>query len=88
SVATEFVSTSISSGGDGADVRKGADRIAAENPFLAWTNDRRGYLLCDVDRQMWRGAFRTVDAVSTPDAPVRTAGTATIAFGDPTPHIA
>ncbi|MGQ7361661.1 alkaline phosphatase D family protein, partial [Streptococcus suis] len=55
SVATEFVSTSISSGGDGADVRKGADRIAAENPFLAWTNDRRGYLLCDVDRQMWRG---------------------------------
>jgi alkaline phosphatase D len=80
-VAVEFVGTSISSGGDGADRRTGEDRIRARNPYLAWTNDRRGYLLCDVDAERWQTDFRTIDTVTRPDGVMRTAGTAVVEHG-------
>jgi alkaline phosphatase D len=80
-VAVEFVGTSISSGGDGADKRQGTERIIARNPFLHWTNDRRGYLVCEATPDRWTTRFRTVQAVSTPDAPVTTAATAVVEHG-------
>jgi alkaline phosphatase D len=72
-VATEFVGTSISSGGDGGE-RSGffTDAIAAENPFVKWNNNRRGYLVCDLNADTWRTEYRTVEYVSKPDAPVTT----------------
>lgn len=79
--AVEFVATSISSGGDGADHRAGNDRIEAANPFLKYTNDRRGYLLCDVTPQRWQTAFRTVEKVSVPGMPVNTARIASVEHG-------
>lgn len=82
-VAVEFVSTSISSGGDGADLRAGSDKILAENPYLKYINDRRGYLLCDVTRDQWQAQFRTVDSVSEAGAPVKTARTAIVPHGRP-----
>jgi alkaline phosphatase D len=85
-VGVEFVSTSISSGGDGADKRTGTERIQRENPFLKFTNDRRGYLVCDVDQQRWQTTFRTVDQVSRPGAPISTAATATVEHGRPELH--
>ena len=80
-VAVEFVGTSITSGGDGADRRGGEDRIRARNPFLAWTNDRRGYLLCDVNADQWKTNFRTVDTVTRPDGVIKTSGTAIVEHG-------
>lgn len=80
-VAVEFVATSISSGGDGADRRPGIDKIEAANPFLKYTNDRRGYAVCEVTPQAWTTKVRTVDFVSRPGAPVRTAQTITVAHG-------
>lgn len=77
-VAVELVTTSISSGGDGADVRAGADRLRANNPYLRYTADRRGYSLCTVTSDRWDTQFRVVRSVSTPDAPVETLATATI----------
>ncbi|MGN7999949.1 alkaline phosphatase D family protein [Sphingomonas sp. 22176] len=82
-VAVEFVSTSISSGGDGADVRSGSDKILGHNPYLKYMNDRRGYLLCDVTRDQWQAQFRTVDTVTEPGAPVKTARTAIVPHGRP-----
>lgn len=79
--AVEFVATSISSGGDGADHRAGNDRIEAANPFLKYTNDRRGYLLCDVTPQCWQTAFRTVEKVSVPGMPVNTSRIASVEHG-------
>ena len=81
--AVEFVTTSISSGGDGADVRKGNDRIMADNPYLKYTADRRGYSICEVGRDAWQTRFRALRSVSTPDAPVVTLATATVAAGEP-----
>ena len=82
-VAVEFVSTSISSGGDGSVERWGTDRIMRQNPYVKYMNDQRGYLLCDVDREQYQARFRTLDQVSVAGAPVKTARTATVAHGVP-----
>ena len=82
-VASEYVATSISSGGDGWDLRPGNEKIMADNGFVKWTNDRRGYLLCDVTREAWTGHFRTVDAVTEKGRPIVTAGSWAVAAGTP-----
>ncbi|MES1985176.1 MAG: alkaline phosphatase D family protein [Pseudomonadota bacterium] len=87
-VAVEFVSTSISSGGDGADKRENTDRIIARNPFLKYTGDRRGYLLCDVSPATWQSQCRVVPMVSEKGAPVSTAATITVEHGKPALNIA
>jgi alkaline phosphatase D len=82
-VAGEFVSTSITSGGDGADTRAGNDRMLADNPNLHWTNDRRGYVLSEVTPQAWTGHYKVVEAVSTRGLPIQTAGTWVSEAGKP-----
>lgn len=73
-VAAEFVGTSISSGGDGADRSPGVtDRSLAESPHLRWQNSRRGYLRCTISAAEWRTDYRTVPFVTRPEAPVDTA---------------
>ena len=79
--AVEFVGTSISSGGDGAPHRNGSDRILSENPFLKWSNDQRGYLVCEVTPATWTTRFRTLDRVTVPDRPIATAAVATVEHG-------
>jgi len=73
-VATEFVGTSISSGGDGAE-RWGSmnDALRAANPQMKWHNARRGYLSCVVTPDAWQTDYRVVPYVSRPDAPLQTA---------------
>ena len=65
-VGSEFVATSISSGGDGSDKRTGTDQWLAFNPNLKFANDQRGYLVCDVGREAWQTHFMVVDKVTTP----------------------
>jgi alkaline phosphatase D len=73
-VATEFLGTSITSGGDGSDHSNFFnDQVAAENPHVKWQNNRRGYFLCDVNGDQIGTTFRTVPFVSKPDAPIETA---------------
>lgn len=72
-VATEFVGTSISSGGDGQEEWDGVAAVRAENTHLHWQNSRRGYVRCRVEADVWTTDYRTVDQVSLPGAPVKTA---------------
>lgn len=73
-VAAEFVGTSISSDGDGADqARYVTESLLGENPHVKWHNARRGYVVCEVMPDTWRTEFRTVPYVTRPDAPVETA---------------
>ncbi|HKG92793.1 MAG TPA: alkaline phosphatase D family protein [Gemmatimonadaceae bacterium] len=83
-VAAEFVGTSISSGGDGAD-RVGivTDAALAANPHLKWHNARRGYFTCAVTPELWRAEYRVVPFVSQPDAPVETASRWRVTRGRP-----
>ncbi|OQW48236.1 MAG: alkaline phosphatase [Proteobacteria bacterium SG_bin6] len=87
-VAVEFVTTSISSGGDGADRRRGIEQILRENPFLKYTNDRRGYVTCTVTPEAWQTDMRVVERVTLPDAPIKTAATFTVPYGKPELHAA
>jgi alkaline phosphatase D len=80
-VAAEFVGTSISSGGDGSDRRRGSDMIMANNPNLKFINDQRGYMVCDVTREAWAANFMVVSQVSTPGAPIMKRATITAPHG-------
>lgn len=83
SVATEFVGTSISSGGDGAAEPKGLADTYSENPFVKFHNAERGYVTCEVTPKTWRTDFKTVEYVSRPGAPLRTRASFVVEDGRP-----
>lgn len=82
-VATEFVGTSISSGGDGAQQRKDTPEMLAENPFVRFFNDERGYVTCELTPKTCTTRYRTVPFVTKPDAPVNTRRTFVVEAGRP-----
>ncbi|TWT39263.1 alkaline phosphatase D family protein [Blastopirellula retiformator] len=71
-VAVEFVGTSISSGGNGAEQRDDTAMVLAQNPFVKFNNYERGYVACEVTPQTWTTHYRTVPFVTKPDAPLNT----------------
>lgn len=71
-VGTEFVGTSISSGGDGTAKDTREEQLQAQNPFVKFYNAQRGYVRCEVTPTAWRSDFRVVEQVSKPGAPVQT----------------
>jgi alkaline phosphatase D len=82
-VATEFVGTSISTGGDGAEAGPGGPGILSENPHVRWLNRRRGYVSCRVTPDAWTAEYRTVPYVTRPDAPITTATRWRVTHGRP-----
>jgi alkaline phosphatase D len=80
-VAVEFVSTSISSGGDGQDVRRGSDTILANNSQLKFVNDQRGYLTCDVTPDAWATNFMVMDRVTERGGAISKRATLTVEHG-------
>ena len=70
-VAVAFINTLISAGRDGAEKRVGADRILADNPFLRWSNDRSGYIVCEVTADAFTIRYWTVDRSRSPMPPSR-----------------
>ncbi len=71
-VASEFVGTSISSGGDGTRTFDGLDQLLSENPCLAFHSRERGYVSCHVTPKQWRSDYQAVEYVSRPGAPLHT----------------
>ncbi|MGW4721464.1 alkaline phosphatase D family protein [Streptomyces sp. NPDC004291] len=82
-VGTEIVTTSITSGKDGADRPSNYDRLTQANPHLRFFNGRRGYTKVSLDRESARADFRTVPYVTTPGAPVTTAASFVTEAGNP-----
>ncbi|HTL03712.1 MAG TPA: alkaline phosphatase D family protein [Vicinamibacterales bacterium] len=71
-VATEFVGTSVSTTGDGIDITDAQKAMVAENPWVRFCNNQRGYVTCDVARNIFKTNYRVVDFVTRPGAPVNT----------------
>ncbi len=71
-VASEFIGTSISSGGDGSDERPTTQGIYRENPHLKMFNGQRGYVVITLDDKQCRADYRVVPYVSRPGAPIQT----------------
>jgi alkaline phosphatase D len=82
-VATEFVGTSITSGGDGQDAPPTLSTLLSENPFVKFHNQQRGYVTCELTPKSMRADYRVVDYVSKPGAPVRTRARFVVEDGRP-----
>lgn len=68
----EFVGTSITSGGDGSDVRADTEKVLADNPNIKFFNNFRGYVRCRVTPKQWRADYRVVPFVTSPGADIST----------------
>ena len=68
----EFVATSITSGGDGADTSPGQEAVVAANPHIKFFNGQRGYVLCTLTPEECRADYRVLPYVSQPGAPAYT----------------
>jgi alkaline phosphatase D len=85
-VASEFSGTSITSGGDGADMNDTGRRLLAANPDMKFFNAQRGYVRVELDHQLWRNDFRVVPYIRRPGAPVHTR--ASFVVQDQIPNVA
>lgn len=71
-LGTEFLGTSISSGGDGDPAPASRARLLRDNPHVRHFSDQRGYLRCTLTPSLWRTDLRTLPYVTRPGAPVAT----------------
>jgi alkaline phosphatase D len=67
---TEFCATSISSNGDGSEQQAATPTVMRRNPHIRYFNNRRGYTLHEATPERMQVAFRAVDFVTRPDAPL------------------
>jgi alkaline phosphatase D len=71
-LATEYVGTSISSGGD---VPPATAYSLPDNPHQRFRNSNRGYVRCELTRDRWQADFRTVTSVHTQTGTITTTAT-------------
>jgi alkaline phosphatase D len=77
-VATELVTSSIASDGDGYRDRTWIAEALEENPHISYIDQRRGYLMARLTRDEMSVDFRTLDYISRRGAPAKTAHRLTI----------
>ncbi|MFH9569466.1 alkaline phosphatase D family protein [Streptomyces sp. NPDC017454] len=82
-VGSEFVTTSITSGGDGSATHDPGQVYWDENPHTKYYSSRRGYVRCTVSKERYTADYRVVDYVTRPGAPVRTDKSFVIETGVP-----
>ena len=85
-VATEFVATSLSSGGNGVDQPGNIDQLLRANPCVKFHNMQRGYILCDVTPKQWRSDYRVVDQVTRPGGKTASRASFVVESGHPIIH--
>ncbi|MBD2019975.1 alkaline phosphatase [Leptolyngbya sp. FACHB-36] len=82
-VGSEFVCTSISSGGNGADTNATVEAYLPENPHIKFFNGQRGFIRHQVTPDAWQSDYRVVAAVTVPDAPISTRASFVVENGHP-----
>ncbi|MGG1575031.1 alkaline phosphatase D family protein [Fictibacillus sp. NRS-1165] len=82
-VAVEFVGTSITSGGDGADVRPDTAQTLEENPHIKFFSNQRGYVRCKLTQQTWQTDYLVLPYVTRPGAPIETRASFVVEDGKP-----
>ena len=82
-VATEFVGTSISSGGNGNIGTKRFEDLKAENAGLRFYNAQRGYVRCTITPGAWRSDYVVVEDVTKPGAPAVNRASFVVEAGKP-----
>ena len=87
-VATEFVGTSISSGGNGEDKPSSLDALISKNPFVKFHHRQRGYIRCTVTPETWTSDYMVVDQVLKPGGTTSARASFVVEAGDPSIHTA
>ena len=82
-VGTEFVCTSISSGGNGSQKLSYTDAMIAENPWVKLQNAERGYVRCRVTPKLWTSDFQVIDDVLKPGGKLITRHSYVVESGRP-----
>ena len=82
-VGVEFTNSSITSGGDGAEVSADWEKVRGHNPHIKYHSNRRGYIACTATPSQMRADFRVLDAVTVAGAPIRTGGSMVVEAGRP-----
>nr|WP_310229826.1 alkaline phosphatase D family protein [Brevibacillus nitrificans] len=82
-LGVEFVGTSITSGGDGADMNSSDRTVLEENPHIKFVNRQRGYVCCTVTPDQWQADYRVLPYVSRPDAEIFTRVSFQVEHGKP-----
>jgi alkaline phosphatase D len=82
-IATEFVGTSITSGGNGRDQPDNYDALLAENPGLRFHNQQRGYIRCTLTPNTWQSDYVVVDKVTEPGGRASTRASFVVEAGRP-----
>ncbi|WP_227380039.1 alkaline phosphatase D family protein [Haladaptatus halobius] len=80
-VGTEYVGTSISSGGDSSGTTTYGDR--ENTPWRKFYNNNRGYVRCTLTPEEWRTDYRVVSTVTEPNASVSTIASFVTEDGNP-----
>ena len=82
-VATEFVTTSLSSGGNGVAKSKGIDAVSSANGCVKWHNRERGYILFDVTPDKIVSDYKVVTDVIKPGGKTFSRAKFTVLAGKP-----
>ena len=82
-VGTEFVGTSITSGGGGSDVRDGTAGMLSGNPSVRFFNAQRGYVRCVITPQTWTADYRVLEYVTHQGSPISTRASFVVENGRP-----
>jgi alkaline phosphatase D len=86
-IGTEFLGTSITSGGDPAPPVE-LQFSDPRNPHLRFRNNNRGYVKCTLTPDTWTSEYRVVDTVLQPTSPTRTLATFVVENGRPGAQLA
>jgi alkaline phosphatase D len=82
-LGVEFVSTSITSGGDGADMTKAGQAGLKKNPHIGFFNNQRGYMRHSLSKDRWQADYRVLDKVTVAGAAVSTRASFVVEAGQP-----
>lgn len=69
-VGSEFVCTSITSGGDGQDTTGYGQALLDNNPHVKFYNAQRGYVACTLTPEQWRSDYKVLPRVTEAGAPI------------------
>ena len=82
-IATEFVGTSITSGGNGIDEPKNNPAILSRNPGVRFHNAQRGFVRCTVTPKTWKSDYMVFEKVTERDCPVTQRASFVVESGRP-----
>jgi alkaline phosphatase D len=82
-VASEFVATSLSSGGNGKREPAYLSELLANNPGVKFHNEERGYIRCHVTPKSWQSDYVVVSDVMQPGGKCETYKSFVVENGSP-----